>query len=51
MEYITTVRYLERYMPAGNAMVADIGSDPGRYSRGLLNMATASWLSVLWRKA
>ncbi|EQD37171.1 Methyltransferase type 11 domain protein [mine drainage metagenome] len=31
MEYITTVHYLDRYMPKKGA-VADIGSGPGRYS-------------------
>jgi hypothetical protein len=32
MEYITMVRYLEIYMPADKGLVADIGSDSGRYS-------------------
>lgn len=32
MEYITTLHYLERYMHKGKALVADIGSGPGRYS-------------------
>jgi SAM-dependent methyltransferase len=31
MEYLTTVRYLEKYLPKGG-LVADIGSGPGRYS-------------------
>lgn len=31
MEYITTVRYLEKYLPS-KGLVADIGSGPGRYS-------------------
>ena len=31
MEYITTIHYLEKYLPK-NGVVADIGSGPGRYS-------------------
>ncbi|MCW1312827.1 MAG: class I SAM-dependent methyltransferase [Candidatus Parvarchaeota archaeon] len=31
MEYITTIYYLEKYLPK-NGVVADIGSGPGRYS-------------------
>ena len=31
MEYMTTVRYLEKYLPS-KGVVADIGSGPGRYS-------------------
>ncbi len=31
MEYITTIRYLEKYLPS-EGIVADIGSGPGRYA-------------------
>ena len=31
MEYITTIHYLEKYLPK-NGIVADIGSGTGRYS-------------------
>ena len=31
MEYITTIHYLEKYLPK-NGVVADIGSGPGKYS-------------------
>lgn len=31
IEYLTTVRYLEKYLPKGG-VIADIGSGPGRYS-------------------
>lgn len=29
------VRYLEKYIPTGKALVADISSGPGRYSLGI----------------
>ena len=32
MEYITTIHYLEKYLPKKGGVVADIGSGPGRYS-------------------
>ena len=31
IEHMTTIHYLEKYLPK-NGVVADIGSDPGRYS-------------------
>ncbi len=44
MKYITTVRYLEGYMPEGKALVADIGSSPEGIHSGLRSTAMMLWL-------